>query len=333
LNVTWFDPFTELSGAQLSTVYLVDALHAARVKMAQLRADTETGRDNAALTLALHRVGQLALTLGMGQIALDALTEALALTPLPDIRRSLGWAQRLCGQYNLAHATFTQAQTEAVREAALAQIGLAQCALDTDQWAAALTIVEAATPQLNQANVAHYVLIAQFIKAELYIRLGQDADAYGALDQLDVHLTTAKLQWFRPEWWALKARLALAKGDSRAAEKAARLGLGAVDDRGDGQMLPTLYRTLAATLERDRTGSNIDDARDARHRSLVAAQNRGPQIEIARSLFEVGLHYKLYASLPTRRARGSGYLYEADKLYQAMGVTMPPSNGASVALL
>jgi len=301
--------------------------------MAQLRADTETQRDNAALTIALHRVGQLALTLGMGQVALDALTEALTLTPLPDIRRSVGWAQRLCGQYTQARATFAQAQTEDVRDAALAQIGLAQCLLDIGQWDTALATVEAATPQLTQGKIAHYVLIAQFIKAELYIRLGRNSDAHSALDQLDVHLTTAKLQWFRPEWWALKARLSMVKGDARAAEKAARLGLGAVDDRGDGQTLSALYCTLAAALERDRTGNNLDDARDARHRALVAAQNRGPQIEIARTLYGIGLHYKLYASLPTRRARGSGYLYEADKLYQSMGVAMPPTDGAVVPLL
>ncbi len=327
----WFDPFSDLTGA--STIRLFDALQTAQDKAAQLRSATESHHSPIELTMALHQVGQLGLTLGLRQVAETALTEALALTQRPEIQRSLGWALRLTGQYPLARAAFEKVSQAANPESALAALGIAYCERDNGQWISVPDAIDAIMPQLKQEKTAHYAIMAHFIRAETFVRLDRASDAYGALDQLDVQLTKAKLAWFRPEWWALKSRLALGKGDVRAAEKSSRQGLGAVDDRGDGQLLPTLYRTLAAALERERTGSGFDDARDARHRSLVAAQNRGPQIEVARCLFELGMHYKLFASMSTRRARGSGYLYEADKLYQSMGIALPPTDGSTVPLL
>lgn len=330
---SWSDPAAELFNAPLSNVRLMDALRAAQAEVAHLRIVEEAPHYTAALTAGLQRVGQLALLLGMGPVAVIALTEALALTPLPAIRSTLGRALSLNGQYKAAQEMLAQAQSESAAELPLAQLGLAICAHDAGDWPAVFAALDSAEPHLNGEKWAHYALNARFIRAEGFIRLNRVPDAQSALDQLDSQTSQSAQRWYRPEWYALKARLMLTSGDPHGAEKAARLGLGAVDDRGNGQMLPTLYRTLAGALERDRSGSSIDDARDARHRSLLAAHNRGPQIELARALYEIGMHYKLYASLPTRRARGVGYMYEADKRYQAMGVPAPDVDRAAVPLL
>ncbi len=212
-------------------------------------------------------------------------------------------------------------------------MGSARCACDCGDWDMALTKIDKALPVFQNEKWAHHEATARLIQAELYIRTGREAEAQTILDQVDAQLKAANIHWLRPEWWALKARLAIAQGDPGTAEKAARRGLGATDDRGDMQSLPTLYRTLAAALERGRIHTGIDDARDARHRSVTAAQTCGARLELARALHEIGLHYKLFANRPTLRARGSGYLYEADKHFQAMGIPSPPTSGTTVPLL
>ncbi|MHB8626456.1 MAG: tetratricopeptide repeat protein [Aggregatilineales bacterium] len=332
--MAWLDPFTDASTTPLSTVRLTDARQVAEHAVENLRSSSAT--DHGALAQALYRAGQFALALGDGQAAVNALAESFQIEPTGAAHIGLGWALRLLGDYAQAQIEFERVLAESSTNTTLvglAFVGLARCACDCGNWEAALAKLDKALPILQDEQLTYHEAAARLVQAELHTRLGQDADAQITLDRVDAQLISAKIHWLRPEWWALKARLAFAKGDSGAAEKAARRGLGATDDRGDMQSLPTLYRTLAAALERGRIHTGIDDARDARHRSVLAAQTCAARLELARALHEIGLHYKLYANRPTLRARGSGYLYEADKHFQAMGISAPSTSGTTVPLL
>ena len=77
----------------------------------------------------------------------------------------------------------------------------------------------------------------------------------------------------------------------------------------------------------------VDDARDARLRSVAAAQVRTTRLDLGRALFEIGMHFKLYTNRPTLRARGSGYLYEASQIYQQIGLNAPSSQTADIPFL
>src|SRR5262249_14431966 len=134
-------------------------------------------------------------------------------------------------------------------------------------------------------------------------------------------IAEGKHYFYRSEAYLLKTQLAFAEGNFKLAYKHACAGLGAVGDLGDVRVLASLYRLLAILLERDR--NRVDDAHDALERSIVVGRERARRLDLALALRQCGLHLKRFANRPTLRARGSGFLFEAERLFAEMGIPAP----------
>jgi ATP/maltotriose-dependent transcriptional regulator MalT len=194
-------------------------------------------------------------------------------------------------------------------------------ARDQGQFKVAADELEKALPVLREKAPVQMVIEGLLALADSYLRQGDLKRADEVLAQAESLVIQGKRYWYRPELYLLRAQAAVAADHIEQASQHAYQGLSAVGDSGDLRMLAPLYRTLGSILGRDRKRS--EDAYDALERAMSVGRARARKLDLALALQEAGLHLKRFANRPTLRARGSGFLFEADSLFGEMGLPTP----------
>jgi tetratricopeptide (TPR) repeat protein len=316
--------------ASPTTTRLFDALR--EVEAAATIARNE--KNNEQLGHLLQRSGSIRLILGETNKLVDVFQEAEMLVGSSTmLHLEVGCALCYTGYYLRGKNRMEQAYkrnptNEMTRGLFYAAMGLLYYR-DLGRYDEAFSQLNYAleTLQDQQIHTRAAVLIGM---ADLHNRRAQLDKAQEWLDKADEHLKKHKIFWHRPMWYATAARHALLRKDHRGAIGYTRKGLGAVDDRGDLRSLPMLYRMLASGMEAN--PDLVDDARDARQRSVVAARARASRIELAHALYELGQHFKLFYRRTTQRARGAGYLYEAEQIFRETGTPSPGAENSDAAV-
>lgn len=95
-------------------------------------------------------------------------------------------------------------------------------------------------------------------------------------------------------------------------------------------MAAALYRILAFLLEREQ--DRVEDAYDALSRAIAMGRVRSYRLDLALALQQTGRHLKRFASRATQRARGSGYLFEAHRLFREMDLASASSGSHESSL-
>jgi len=322
-----FDPSALLdeSAGLPTTTALLSQLASAEAQAEALRSMGSGAELGAAVVL----IGRLRSVLGEVEGAVDALQEAeMLLGPSNLLDTEIGFALCYAGYYTRGKFRFDQLrQREDVDP--LAQ---ALCALSLGmRYYKDLRRYDDAQREIEQArhllgsDQPYAEAAARLALAELFILCEDRGAAADALRSTGEFLDEAYLFWYRPEWFALQARLALLEKDIPRVLKLTRQGLGAVGDLGDLRALPALYRTLAFALETNI--EQMDDARDAHLRALSAARQRASRLELAQTLEALGQHYKRFYRRTTQRARGAGMLFEANHIYRDLGIATAPRAG------
>lgn len=283
--------------------------------------------------------------LGNGESAITQANEAvqvacsLGSTPLSGyLLCSCAAIQCYIGQYPVARDTFAQAR--AVFERAEDDLGIAWCqyvfareyARDQGQFARAIEQLESAMPTLRENISCPHLVSAQLALADNYIRQGNLHIGSDLIQQADGLINTSKLHWHRPESLLLKAQLAIAEKNFKLAARHAYAGLGAAGAFGDLRVLTALYRVLSSILEQESDKpERLDDAYNALERGMSIGRVRARRLDLALTLHCAGQHLKSFATRPTLRARGSGFLFEADGLFKEMGIALPePVTGKAI---
>lgn len=321
-----FDPSSLLPplpgrAATPTTTRLFDALRDAETSANAARAEN----DNEKLGALLQHAGAIRLILGETNKLVDVFQEAEMLAGSSTmLHLEIGYALCYMGYYlrgknRLEQAYKRNPTNEMSRGLFYASMGLLyyrDLARPEEMFSQLNYAIE--TLQDQQLHTRAAVLIGL---AEVTTLRGQFEAAQDWLQKADEHMKKHKIFWHRPSYYAVAARLALAKKEFKDVINLTRKGLGAVDDRGDLRLLPILYRTMASGLENN--PDLVDDARDARQRSVVAARARASRVELAHALYELGQHFKLNYRRTTQRARGAGYLYEAEQIFRETGTPIP----------
>jgi tetratricopeptide (TPR) repeat protein len=237
----------------------------------------------------------------------------------------LGAASCYLGQYQAGREAFEQAA--ALFTANNDALGLAwqqhfyarELARDFRDYAQAYTQLNAALPVLRTRAHAQIAIENQLAQIDCMIQQGEIRRAKEGLQQIEGILNDQKCFWYRPELYLLRAQIATQEGNYKHAWQECYAGLGHIGDQGDLRMLAALYLTLGYALEHDR--NRIDDARDALGRAIEAGRTRARHLHLALALRQMGLHLRRFSNRSTTRARGSGFLFEADKLFHEMNLT------------
>ncbi len=272
--------------------------------------------------------------LGECDAALETLQKALHWASQNNLLGPIGYllslqGATLCyiGQYAAAYEMFVQA--ELIFRQSGDELGIAwqhnlmarEYHLDLGNFTKAHHQAAAAAPIFRAHNIWHAYTESLLAQAHAMLGMGEPRRAADALKQAEGLITERGLVWLAPEHHWLRARAALAEGTPRLAAKQCCSGLNAISNGGDLRVLSPLYVTLGKALEPDRGQQAA--AQDAFERALMAAQGRARSLHVAQAYLAAGLHLKRYSQLLTLRARGSGYLYEAERRYKALGLPMP----------
>ena len=330
MSIVWAGLFTELK-QPLSTRFLIDCQRDSEKQAATLH--NAPNLDPSALAKVLYEAGQSALLLGQGEVALGWFSQAYQVEPMPMLRVAQSHAFHFNGEYRAMYAaldTLPDLFTDPLLPALVHRLhGLS--ALDHDLLPAAQLSFRTAEVGLRDRQSAFDHIAVRLDLAETLTRLEALDEAQALLNTLDDEMKRTRHQWFRPRWCVRQAHIYWMRGMHDQAAKLARRGLGEVTDFGSSSTLAELYRLLAVTM--DETPAGIEDARDARQRAVEAARTFSSRLDLARSLFTIGLHTKTYTNRATDRARGSGYIYEAEQLYRQMNMPAPVIKGAGIPLL
>ncbi|PJF37158.1 MAG: hypothetical protein CUN49_01700 [Candidatus Thermofonsia Clade 1 bacterium] len=271
--------------------------------------------------------------LGEAENALENLQKALHLANQNDWIEPVGYllslkSAALCyiGQYAAAHELFVQAEAFFKRhndECGVAwqqHLMAREYHLDMGNFAVAQRQATAAGAFFRARNVWHAYVESLLTQARAALGLAQPRHAAELLRQADGLIAERALTWFAPEYHWLRAEVALAEGTPRLAAKHCYNGLNSINYGGDLRPLAVLYMTLGKALEVDR--SQLAAAQDAFERALAAARDRARSLHVAQAYQAAGLCLKRYSNLMTVRARGSGYLFEAERRFKALGLRM-----------
>lgn len=301
----------------------------------ETRQAEQTATLNGAAALDLHcELSGLHWALGEGALALETLQRALRLASESNALEWIGYLMSLqgaalcyVGQYQAAYEIFTQA--ELIFKRSNDGLGVAwqqhlmarEYHLDQGNYSLAQRYLMAAMPVFRSGGIWHAYAENLLTQAHAALNLGELRRAADLMKQADGLITERELAWYASEYYWLRARIALAEGTPKAATKYCYSGLNAISNGGDLRVLSPLYFTLGIALETDR--SQQAAAQDAFDRALQTARIRARRLHVAQAFHAAGLHLKRYSQRMTVRARGSGYLFEADRLYKALGLPMP----------
>jgi len=338
MPIAWAGLFANLT-QPLSMSYLTTRQHEAEASATALRNATDL--EPLALASCLYEAGQCAFLRGQGDVALSRFSEAYQVAPLPLLRIAQIQAFLFNGEYRAMYTALgtladarlilpTLSPPDPVLQPLIDGLrGLS--ARDHHRLAEARYALSQAEVGLREQQLKYDYFVVQLGLVEVLTRAELLIDAQVLLNKLDEDMKLSQHQWFRPDWWARQAHVLWAQGLREAVAKAARRGLGAVTDYGSSRALSELYRLLALTM--GSTPPEIENAQDARQRAVEAARAYSSRLELGRALFTIGLHTKLFATRATDRARGSGFIYEAEQLYRQMDMPIPSTTVTTVPLL
>ena len=237
---------------------------------------------------------------------------------------SLASIQCYGGQYTAASQSFDQARQLFVAEGNGLGIAWQQyvqgCEQDQDQgnFDQALEKLQAALPLLREKTTPKITIEILFGLAVAYLNQGDTKNADSRLGEAERLLTEGKYHWYRPKLFQLKAQLALAEGNFKLAAQHVHRGLSMVGDHGDLRTLSPLYRLLATILQQEH--SSMDSIMNALDRAMAVGRTRARRLDLALALKETGTYMKVFANRATARARGSGFLFEAEQMLTEMGL-------------
>jgi len=284
--------------------------------------------------VATHIYGNLAgisLMLGDGPQALEYVAKALnAATAIQDqdgrghllntraaIECHMGLYVEARASFGEAEALFTRAG-DALGMAWTQHLEAREYARDQNDYARALQLLNGAMPVLRARSTPDAVIQTLLTQIDCLVRTGESRRARDAVQQAEFAIHESKSFYYRPELMLMRAQLSLFESNFKQAWQYCYSGLGMVSDQGDLRMLTPLYTALALALEYDR--NRADDARDALERAITAGRSRARRLHLSLALRQMGMHLRRYFNRPTVRARGSGYLFEADQQFSQMGL-------------
>ncbi|MCC6976187.1 MAG: hypothetical protein IT322_19435 [Anaerolineae bacterium] len=187
---------------------------------------------------------------------------------------------------------------------------------DQRQFAKAFEYLSVAF-QVLRAKAPPALLIENLLtQADCLIHQAELRRTREVLSQAETMINDQRSGWYKPELLICKSNLALIEGDTRNAIKFCREGLGLIGDTGDLRTLSALYLTLGAALERNK--AREDDIRDALERAITTARARSRKLHLALSIRQMGLHLRRNNIRSTVRAKGGGYLFEAEQMLNEM---------------
>jgi tetratricopeptide (TPR) repeat protein len=294
--------------------------------------------DPVLLSREMGKLGLVGYYLGNIGAALDNFMEASAASEdQPRFRGYLqiGLGSLYCylGLYSSADTMFTQAKPllcgtadadtvnagdilgRAVYDATLAR----ELLRDRGEYARAAELLSAAVATLRERAPVYMVIESLLALADCRLRMRDLIGADVPLFEAETMINEYKCLWYRPELLLLNAYSSILRVDPTSALYFANEGLSTVGNRGDARLLIQLYRMLALIWERERP----DDSRDALDRALLIGRANGRKLHLALALRQLGNHLKRTSNRPTVRARGSGYLFEADRMFEEMQVPAP----------
>jgi tetratricopeptide (TPR) repeat protein len=237
---------------------------------------------------------------------------------------SMGSILCYTGKYSAATECFDQARTIFIQEES--ELGVAWMHYrqaseqdrdqgDNNRMVKRLQGVLALLREKTSPKIAIEILLAL---GEGTLLLGDAAEANEHLLEAEHLVNVGKYYWYRPSLYMLQARLVLHENDPRLAAQIVYKALGIVGDQGDPRVLSPMYRLLATVLQYAR--SDQDSVTNALERAMAAGRSRARYLDLALALKEAGTYIKATAMRPTARARGSGFLFEAEKMLGEMGL-------------
>ncbi len=193
---------------------------------------------------------------------------------------------------------------------------------DCGQHEQAIERLELAQSMLKEKVSCQPMIEILLALADCYLHTGKLDRAGELIVEADEKINVEKCFWYRPESYLLKAQISLEKDTTKQALRQIYSGLAVAGDQGDLRILAPLYRLLASVLEQDR--NRLEDAFDSLERGMAAGRVQGRFLDLALTYRQAGMHLKRFSNRPTLRARGSGYLFEADRMIKQMRIPVPP---------
>ncbi len=317
---------------------LIEARDALKEALARVR---PTG-DKQRIADYLAQLGQIYFRRGEGTLAVETYQEAVVLlrvlveratdrimpARLGDALRELSRAFCFEGQYEAAEPCIEEALE--LFERNNDDVGLARCMAtwgrelerDLGRYPEARAHLQAALEELGSSTFVDDTVEAMLALADVQMHM-DDLDT--AADTLQMARTWIEMEgawWFWPEYCLVSGHMAMMQSDYTAAVDAAQKGLARISARGDARTLPGIYLLLARALQGGCPGK-VAAIHDAFERSMRAARGRARMRDRAISLIAFG-RYLRRKGARTSRARGTGFLFEADALFNTMGLTPPP---------
>jgi tetratricopeptide (TPR) repeat protein len=299
--------------------------------------------DHIRLADNLNHLGSVYLRRGEGDKALEIYEEAVATyrqidrpLHLGSALQGLGAALCFTGRYQQAKQCFDEAAGLFGQHNAqfllMACVGARARELERDlgQYATAQTHLEAALQVLAEAGGSFDTIVElRLALADVYVKLGRLSDAEEVLRAARAQIEGEKARWFWPEYHLAAGNLALVQGDHRAALDSTHQGLAAISGRGDPRLLSKIYLLLSHALRAIKPKDEPPIC-DALERSMLASRSRARRLDRALALSEFGSYLQTQASGKfTSRARGSGFLYEAEFIFKEIGIQRQGTNGSS----
>ncbi|GAB4548079.1 MAG: hypothetical protein OHK0023_10500 [Anaerolineae bacterium] len=233
---------------------------------------------------------------------------------------ALGKYEIGCENFDSAEAIFSQAG-DALGVAWTQHLLAREYHTDNGTHLEALNQLNLALPVFRTHGVYHGLIENLLTQTANLIAIGDMRRATDILRQTEAQINERDQCWFLPELSLLQAKIALAENRAATAARHAYHGLSQIGNCGDLRMLSALYLVLGISLESDR--AHIVNARDALQRAVNVGRGRARRIDLARGLRALGMHLKHYSQRMTGRARGSGFLFEAEHLFAEIGVHPP----------
>lgn len=319
----------------------------AELEELRLEAESALKKGNDAIILDVRtELAGVYILLGDGIAAIDHAREALNVSVAangvhPEMLNvnyaalTLGAAHCHNGNYEAGQSAFAQAEAgfahlgDTLGVAWYQHIYAREYLRDRGDYAQALNLLGTALAVLRTRAMPAAVIENLLTQADCMINLGEARRAKEVLKQAEDMVAHYKNTWYRPEAALLRANMYMREINFRQAWVHCYAGLGAAGNGGDLRMLTPLYTVLGTALENDH--DKVDDARDALERAISAGRTRARGLFLALALRQMGLHLKRFSNRPTARARGSGFLFEADKMFQQMGLSqyLAPRNAAA----
>ncbi|HRE47312.1 MAG TPA: hypothetical protein PLD47_06255 [Aggregatilineales bacterium] len=222
-----------------------------------------------------------------------------------------GQYQRGANYFEEAEQAFA-ASGDSIGEAFRRQAYAREYASDLRQFSKTTEYLTVAV-QVLRGRVPQTVIIENLLtQAACMVHQNELRRTREIIQQAEALMNEQKAHWFRPELAVIKADIAVLEGNTEDALKHCYTGLGGIGDSGDLRMLSPLYLLLGIILEREKNRES--DVQDALDRAIATGRVRARRLHLALALRQMGMHMRRLTARNTVRAKGSGFLFEAERM-------------------